>query len=761
MTGKDKTRESTPPESEPQPESPDVDSRDTLEKQVREEKRVERRGFGTFEGVFVPTLLTILGVIMYLRAGWVVGNAGLIGAWLIILISFGVTFFTALSLSSIITNIRVGAGGAFSIIAHALGLEVGGSIGLPLYLSQTLAVALYIFGFRTGWLWLFPAHQAIFVDLGVFIALFAIAYVSAGFAFRIQFVVLAVIVGSLISVAAAMFGGDMTSPIEWWGTFLGGPQSPGGGVSFWGVFAVFFPAATGIMAGVNMSGELRNPRRAIPVGTLSAIGISLGVYLWLAYWLSKSASPETLRTSYTALIDNAAWPKLVLAGLLGATFSSGLASIVGAPRILQALGEHGIVPASAWFARLGGNKEPRNALIATGAVVFGALMLRELNAIAPLITMFFLITYAMINIVVLLEQSLGLVSFRPLFRVPIFVPAIGGVGSFVVMFIVNPAFSVVAALVVLIMYWFLVRRELKAPFGDVRSGLFVAIAEWSARRVARLGTPSERVWRSNVVVPVERIAELRGLYRLVWNIAYKRGSVKLLGLAEMGEGEELAGELPRMEESLRREGVFTSSTVVEAGTFGENLMASLEAMIGTMFRPNVLLVRMPQTEARREELSMVIKRAKEKHVGILLLAEHEAAGLGLEDTINAWVDERSPDWELKMELGGVDLALLIAYKLSVNWDGRLTLCVNAREEDELRKAEVFLQDLRSAARMPDARTYVGQGTIRAALKDAPAADLNIIPIEGVPDYEKLAKLVETAGSSCLFAIDSGAESALA
>ncbi|MBD3348131.1 MAG: Na-K-Cl cotransporter [Candidatus Eisenbacteria bacterium] len=746
---------------EAEPESPPVQSEDTLEKQVREEKRVEKRGFGTFEGVFVPTLLTILGVIMYLRAGWVVGNAGLVGAWLIILVSFGVTFFTGLSLSSIVTNIRVGAGGAFSIIAHALGLEVGGSIGLPLYLSQTLAVALYIFGFRTGWLWLFPSHPALFVDLGVFATLFVVAYVSAGFAFRIQFVVLAVIVASLISVVAAVFGEGLTEPIEWWGTFRGGPQSPEGGVSFWGVFAVFFPAATGIMAGVNMSGELRNPRRAIPVGTLSAIGVSLGVYLWLAYWLARVADPVALRSSYTALIDNAAWPRLVLAGLLGATFSSGLASMVGAPRILHALGEHEIVPGSGWFSKLGSNKEPRNALLATAVIVFAALMLRELNAIAPLITMFFLITYAMINVVVLLEQGLGLVSFRPLIRVPLFVPAVGGIGSFVVMFIVNPAFSVVAALIVLGMYWFLVRRELKAPFGDVRSGLFVAVAEWSAKRVARLGTPSERVWRSNVLVPIERIAEIRGLYRLVWNIAYKRGSVKLLGLADMGEGDELAEQLPRLEESLRNDGVFTSSTVVEAGTFGENLMASLEAMSGTVFRPNVLLVRIPKTKTRKEELATVIQRATEKRVGVLVLAEHEAAGLGLEGSINVWVDEMSPEWELKMELGDFDLALLISYKLATNWDGDLTICVNARKEDEVKKAESFLSDLRSAARMPAAEMFVGQGTLRAAVSQAPAADLNVFPMHGEPDYDKLRKLVETAGSSCLFALDSGVESAVA
>jgi len=741
-------------------ESPPVNPQDTLDKQVREEKRIERRGFGTFEGVFVPTLLTILGVILYLRAGWVVGNAGLGGAWLIILIAFGVTFFTALSLSSIVTNIRVGAGGAFSIIAHALGLEVGGSIGVPLYLSQTLAVALYVFGFRTGWLWIFPSHPAILVDIGVFAALMVTAYVSAGFAFRVQFVVLAVIMASLVSVAVVVFSGGLTEPIEWWGTFQGSPESHEVGISFWAVFAVFFPAATGIMAGVNMSGELRDPRRAIPVGTLSAIGVSLCVYLAIAYWLARSAPPEILRSSYTVLIDKAAWPKLVLAGLMGATFSSGLASIVGAPRILSALGEHGIIPGSAWFARLGSNKEPRNALLATGAVVFGALMLRDLNVVAPLITMFFLITYAMINMVVLLEQGLGLVSFRPLVRVPLAVPAIGGLGSFAVMFIVNPAASIVAALVVLTFYALLTRRELKSPFGDVRSGLFVAVAEWSAKRASQLGEPSERVWRTNILVPVESAEELKGLSRLVRNIAYRRGSAKLLGLVEPGGSDELAQSLPRYEISLREAGVFTSSTVVEAGAFAENLIASMEALTGTVFRPNVLLVRMPELKDDVQGMADVISRAKEKQVGVLMLAEHEQAGLGLEQTVNVWVKDRGPSWELSMELPGSNLALLIGYKLAMNWDGKLNICVNA-DEAETEKAQVFLSDLRSAARMPEAGTHVGTGELANALDDAPAADLTILCMGDEPDFKELRELVDAAESSCLFAMDSGAESALA
>ena len=131
--------------------------------------------FGTFGGVFTPTLLTILGVIMYLRLGWVVGNAGLLGAWVIITISFIITIATALSMSSITTNNRIGAGGAYAIISQALGLEVGGSLGIPRFISQGLAVTMYIFGFREGWEMIFPTHEPILVDLCTFVALFGIA----------------------------------------------------------------------------------------------------------------------------------------------------------------------------------------------------------------------------------------------------------------------------------------------------------------------------------------------------------------------------------------------------------------------------------------------------------------------------------------------------------------------------------------------------------------------------------------------------------
>ena len=257
----------------------------------KKSERVQKiKYFGTFQGVFTPTVLTILGVIMYIRHPWVVGNAGIVGALVIVGISVAITLFTSLSMASMTTNIRIESGGAFSIISQSLGLEIGGSIGIPLYLAQACVVAMYVFGFREGWLWIFPDHDPLLIDTITFSVIALIAGFSADVAFKIQYVIMAIIFGSLISI----IGGAIDSPIDldqlqWFGHYSGEPIIEDGSgtilgfkpVNFWLVFAVFFPAVTGIMAGVNMSGELSNPRKSIPNGTLFAVILTGVIYVAL------------------------------------------------------------------------------------------------------------------------------------------------------------------------------------------------------------------------------------------------------------------------------------------------------------------------------------------------------------------------------------------------------------------------------------------------------------------------------------------------
>ncbi len=150
----------------------------------------KRNRFGTFEGVFTPTILTILGVIMYLRLGWVVGNAGFGGALLIILLAKIVTLTTGLAIASMASNIKIGDGGSYAIISRSLGLEIGGAVGLPLYLSQSLGAAMYIVGFTEGWSVIFPSHNPLIVSSGILFLLIATSLISARIAMRLQFIVM-------------------------------------------------------------------------------------------------------------------------------------------------------------------------------------------------------------------------------------------------------------------------------------------------------------------------------------------------------------------------------------------------------------------------------------------------------------------------------------------------------------------------------------------------------------------------------------------
>lgn len=741
----------------------------TLEEQIptttAEKTAAERKKFGTFGGVFTPTLLTILGVIMYLRLGWVVGNAGIGGSVLIILLAFGITLCTGLSMSSIATNIRIGAGGAYAIVSQSLGLEVGGSLGIPRYISQALAITLYIFGFREGWLWVFPNHPAFLIDLVVFLLVWGIAYKSADLAIKTQYGIMAIIGLSLISIVIAALQGSMefeVTNVGLWGDFTGAPEDNFSGATFWTVFAVFFPAATGIMAGANMSGDLKNPRQSIPIGTMTAILLSLVIYLLLAYWLARSAAPEELVSNYYIMFDKAFWGPPVIAGLFGATFSSALASMVGSARILQAMGNHRILPKSEWLGQLNAAGEPRNAMIVTGVIVFATMLLRDLNAIAPLITMFFLITYAMLNIVVLIEQGLGLVSFRPLLRIHPLIPLTGLLGSVFVMIIVNPLLTLISVAVVVIFYGVLARQHLDAPFEDVRSGLFVAFAEWSAKRVTEMPTMQERAWKPNLIIPVEDAYQLRGSFEFIQNLAYPKGSVKLLGVRHDKEQQvDLNTQLDALTTAFRGRRVFASATVVNNNSFEDSVINGLEVLQGAFFRPNIIFLPTPQSAAREQAYLNIYKRADELEIGTLLYAAHPVSLLGQRQSVNVWIRDRSPDWRLRWNIGNLDLSILIAYKFKMNWGAHLRIITVIEDEHEEENARHFMNQLMDLARLPDTEVIVAKEAFADYVKIAPQADLNIFGQTATQDFTFVRRMVNETKSTCLFTRDSGHESALA
>lgn len=721
------------------------------------------RLFGTFGGVFTPTLLTILGVIMYLRLPWVVGNAGLVGAFLVIALAVGITLTTGLSLSSIATNTRLGAGGPYAIVSRSLGYEVAGSVGTPLYLSQALAVAMYIFGFREGWNWVFPDHPHLLVDLAVFTVVLVIAYLSADLAFRVQYLVMAVIALSLVAIFGNLEVWRSAQEIHLTGAYPGAPETNFSGSDFWAVFAVFFPAATGILAGANMSGELRNPRRSIPLGTLSAIGVSSVVYLALAVWAAKAATPAELTSNYTIMMDKALWGPLVLAGLLGATFSSALTSLVGAPRILQALARDRLVPRGTWLARSTGG-EPRRAMLVTGGIVLAALMMRDLNAIAPLITMFFLLTYAVVNVVMLAEASLGLMSFRPTLRVPRVVPFLGAVGCVFAMFIVNPGFSLVAVAVVVGIYLWILWRGATPRTGTVRSGIFVAFAEWAAGKVMELDLTTARAWKPSLVVPVRDPTRLRGEFRLLVDLCQPEGSLKILGIATNDTVADLTPRVRNLNRSFQSAGVMTTASIIDSAGFTEGIVTGLQALGSAFFRPNVLFVTLPDEVERHGELEGIIREARRLRVGIMLLGYHAHAGFGRQKVVNLWLSPRDAAQPLRAYLDATNqnLAILSALRIARAWDGDFNLVTVVPEASLVPGVQEGLEELRDLCRIPPrARVQVLGGDFEHVLSHADQADLQVFGLTHHRPLQFMAGLVQRTRASCLFLADSGEEDALA
>jgi len=369
---------------------------------------------GTFAGVFTPSILTILGIILFLRLGYVVGSAGLGRALLILMLANAISVLTTFSLSAIATNLKVKGGGDYYLISRTLGLEFGGSIGIVLYLAQSVSIAFYCIGFgevaaelinsRT------PALPQIIAAAAVAF-LFIFAWLGADWATRFQYVVMAILGIALISFfigGVARF--DSALLAKNWNATATGPN-------VWIVFAIFFPAVTGFTQGVSMSGDLKDPGKSLPLGTFMAVGLSIIVYFLTAVVLAAALPQKVLIADYSAMQRVAAVGFLITAGVIAATLSSAMASFLGAPRILQSLAGDRIFPFLNGFAKGHGPAgNPRRGVLLSAGIAFATIALGNLNLIAPVVSMFFLISYGLLNYATYYEARTESPSFRPRFH---------------------------------------------------------------------------------------------------------------------------------------------------------------------------------------------------------------------------------------------------------------------------------------------------------------------------------------------------------
>lgn len=710
--------------------------------------------YGTFSGVFVPTFLSIIGAILYLRLGFVVGNMGIVNSLIIILLSVSVTIATALSFSSIITNIRVGAGAAYSIISKTLGIEVGGSIGIPLYLAQTLSIVFYLFGFTEGWELLFPSHPSFIVLFLALASIFIISYISTKLAIKTQVFVFFLILVSLVSI---FLGGGF-----WWSKTLSVPlflsmQNS----SFWGMFALFFPAATGLMAGVGLVSELEDPKKQVPKGILSAIGITTIIYLIVVLWFAANATPQQLLENKLIIVNLALFGPIVLVGLLAATYSSALTTFVAAPRMLQALAQNNIL-----FPYLGKTSKkgtPRRAIILTTLIILLVLLVGSLDSVAPLITMFFLITYAAINLTVAIEQNLGLVGFRPTFKIPKFVPIYGSIVSIIFMFFINAVFGLMALVLLGLLYVYLIRKKIIPKEGDARSGLFRTIAEWSAKKILSLPESSTHIWKPNVLLPVVSTKTLLGNYAFIKSMVKPQGTLTVLGLKmenKLSTPEDISitkkqqdlelNELASLVKQFSNDGIFTSSSIVSIQDYTQGVITSLEAIESQVFHPNILFLPFRASKLPTKKLKSIYEAAKDSKSGVALFEKDSESGTGSEQNIHVWIKYSSLD---VFEKKNFDLAMLIAYSISRNWNAKIHYWIY----DAKQGAKEYAKKLLYESRFDSNRVNISKESLTKSLKKSPEGDIHIISV----DLNNLSVIKKIKGRSILYVMDSGSEDILA
>ncbi len=452
----------------------------------------QKKKFRTFAGVFTPSILTILGVIMYMRLGWVVGNAGLIGAIGIIILAHVIAITTGLSVSSVATDKKIGAGGIYYVLSRSMGIPIGGSIGIALYIGTAFSIALYLIGFAESFNGYFGFGMSIndFRITGTIalISITILALISTSVALKAQFFILAAIIISLISI----FLGTTDFAPETVNLFANKDSVP-----LEVVFAIFFPAVTGFTAGIAMSGDLKDPKKSIPIGTLLAIGVGLVVYITLAVFMAKTINTDLLKTDYNILMKIAFFAPAVVAGIWGATLSSALGGILGGPRILQAMSKDKVTP-KIFGKGKGKNKEPVNALIMVFIIAEAGVLIGELDVIARVVSMFYLTAYGFINISYFLE-SWANPDFQPSFKIKRWIGLLGFLASFAVMFKLDMLAMLGALAVISSLYFWLQRKEVHLKSNDVWQSVWENVVNKGLKKIdAKIEEKSN--WNPNIIL---------------------------------------------------------------------------------------------------------------------------------------------------------------------------------------------------------------------------------------------------------------------
>ncbi len=548
--------------------------------------------FGTAP-VFFTAIATILGAIMFLRFGFAVGQVGFLGAVAIILIGHAVTIPTAMAIAEIATNQKVEGGGEYYIISRSFGLVIGSTIGIALYLSQAISVAFYVMAFSEAftiffeslivsmplpdWLvWLLRQKQTIGIP-GLLLLTYVMLTKGADLGVKLLYSVVTVLAISLI---AFFIGTTEYSKTHQFDPFLSitdvweSPDSfktdtsllEGGNngaihgynkratdqngqgseeeqpndnkdangipeaIAFFIVFSIIFPAFTGMTAGVGLSGDLKDPGKSIPLGTLGATLCGMLMYFLIAWKLAVSAPPQELADTSSLIMADIAWQGwwIIPLGLAAATISSALGSIMVAPRTLQAIARDGIFPIpkfNHWLSKGKGKKdEPYNASVITIVIAALFILMGALDSVAQIISMFFMVTYGSLCLISFLNHFAADPSYRPKFKSRWYVSLFGALSCFALMFFMNAVYALLAIVLILILFvWVVSNNQDKRNLAVIFQGVIFQLSRQMQVFLQKSEKEQTQSWRpSTIAISEDSFTRFSAFQLLRW-IAYRHG----------------------------------------------------------------------------------------------------------------------------------------------------------------------------------------------------------------------------------------------
>ncbi|MEZ4773251.1 MAG: amino acid permease [Bacteroidia bacterium] len=702
------------------------------------------RKFGTFGGVFTPSVLTILGVIMYMRMGWVVGNAGLIGSILIIVVAHVISVTTGLSISSIATDRKVGAGGVYYVLSRSLGLPIGGAIGITLWMATSLSIALYLVGFAesiNAYFGFTTSINGLRISGSIALAILAtIAIISTAVAIKTQYFIMAAIGISLASIFA---GTREFAPVDI--PNFGPPE----GISMMAIFAIFFPAVTGFTAGIAMSGDLKDPKKSIPTGTILAIAVGFLIYISLAVFMAYTIEPEILRSDYNILMKMAFFAPAVVAGIWGATLSSALGGILGGPRILQAMSIDRITP-KVFSKGVGKDNEPRNALLVTLVIAECGVLIGELDMIAEVCSMFYLAAYGFINLSFFLENWAS-ADFSPGFKVKGWIGLLGFVATFGVMFQLNPGAMFAAVIVIGGIYAYLQRKHLALSSGDVWTSVWSSLVMKGLQKMDQ-SVDTSRNWKPNILLFSGGTDDRPHLIQIAKAIAGKVGMVSNFDLVENPEAEVL---FPKHKQSvhdpiLHEYGIFGRKQEVQNVYKGIETIASTYGFSGV--EPNTVLLGWARNTTDQVWFAEMTKKLIALDYNVLYLDYDRNRKFGKYQRIDVWWHNLKNNAELTLNLVKFISRSPDWYKAAI----RVILINDTSKEGFERRIHKMLDTYRIEATVKVINNHLMQKPSYELMKvESKDADLILAGIPDIPEgqerdfVEKTTEMFKSIGTTLL------------